>query len=85
MRLQVQSLASLSGLSIQRCRELWCLTQTRSDHELLWLQPLAWEPPSTLGTGMALKKKDKKKSGMALKKKDKKKSIVSLGMGYFWS
>ena len=24
MRLQVQSLASLRGLRIQRCRELWC-------------------------------------------------------------
>ena len=29
MRLQVQSLALLSGLRIQRCRELWCRSQTR--------------------------------------------------------
>ena len=28
MRLQVWSLASLSGLRIQRCRELWCRLQT---------------------------------------------------------
>jgi len=28
MRLQVQSLASLSGLRIRRCRELWCRLQT---------------------------------------------------------
>ena len=28
MRLRVQSLASLSGLRIQRCRELWCSSQT---------------------------------------------------------
>ena len=28
MRLQVQSLASLSGLRIQCCRELWCTSQT---------------------------------------------------------
>ena len=28
-RLQVQSLASLSGLRIQRCCELWCRSQTR--------------------------------------------------------
>ena len=27
MRPQVQSLASLSGLRIQRCRELWCRSQ----------------------------------------------------------
>ena len=29
MRLQVQSLASLSGLRIRCCRELWCRLQTR--------------------------------------------------------
>ena len=28
MRLQVQSLASLNGLRIRRCRELWCRLQT---------------------------------------------------------
>ena len=28
MRLQVWSLALLSGLRIQRCRELWCRLQT---------------------------------------------------------
>ena len=27
MRLRVQSLALLSGLRIQRCRELWCRSQ----------------------------------------------------------
>ena len=29
MRLQVRSLALLSGLRIQRCPELWCRSQTR--------------------------------------------------------
>ena len=29
MRLWVQSPASLSGLRIQHCRELWCTSQTR--------------------------------------------------------
>ena len=29
MRLWVQSLASLGGLRIQHCRELWCRSQTR--------------------------------------------------------
>ena len=28
MRLQVESLAYLSGLRIQRCRDLWCRSQT---------------------------------------------------------
>ena len=29
MNLQIQSLASHSGLRIQRCRELWCRSQTQ--------------------------------------------------------
>ena len=57
VRLQVPSLDSLSGLRIQRCRELWCRSQMRlgSDLALLWLwcrsataaliQRLASEPP----------------------------------------
>ena len=54
-RLQVQSLASLSGLRIQRCPELWYSCRRSSDPALLWLWcrpaavvltgPLAWEPP----------------------------------------
>ena len=70
MGVQVLSLASLSGLRIQRCREL-CGVGHRcgSDPVLLWLwnrpvatpliQPLAWEPPYAVG--MALKKDQKKK------------------------
>ena len=58
MRTQVRSLASLTGLRIRCCRELWyCGVGCRrgSDPALLWLwcgpaattpiQPLAWEPP----------------------------------------
>ena len=30
MRMQVRSLASLGGLRIRYCRELWCRSQTRS-------------------------------------------------------
>ena len=69
MRLQVQSLPSLSGLRIWRCCELWCRLKMRSDPTLLWLwlwlwrtqtavapiRPLAWEPP--YATGVALKRK----------------------------
>ena len=67
MRIQVWSLASLSGLRIQWGRELWCSSQTwrGSDLTLLWLwcrpatvaliQPLTWELP--YGAGVALKRK----------------------------
>ena len=50
MRMQVRSLASLSGLRIQCCRELWYRPAT--------ICPLAWEPP--FASGMALKRKRKK-------------------------
>ena len=69
MRLQVRSLALLSGLRIWRCRELWC----RLDLVLLllWLwcrpaavaliQPLPWETPYAEGAALKSKKKKKKK------------------------
>ena len=55
MRMQVQSLASLSGLGIQRCHELCVGHRGSLDATLLWLwhkqvavalvQSLAWELP----------------------------------------
>ena len=69
MRMQVGSLASLSGLRVKdpHCCELWCRSQTWLDPVLQWLcrpvttgptGPLAWEPSYALGA--ALKKKKKK-------------------------
>ena len=62
---QVRSLASLSGLSIQCCCELWCRSQSSLDPVLLrlWyrlaaiapIQPLAWELPYVVG--VAIKRK----------------------------
>ena len=60
MRTQVQSLASLSGLRIRRCCELWCRSQTQlgSRVAVAWavstalIRPLAWE-------GEALKRQKK--------------------------
>ena len=61
MRLQVRTLASLSGLRIWHCHELWCRPAATA-----LIKPLAWEPP--YGTGMALKKtKDRKKNGFQYK------------------
>jgi len=46
MSLQVRSLASLSGLRIRCCPELWCRSQTRRRPAAIALiRPLAWEPP----------------------------------------
>ena len=57
------SLASLSGLRIWRCPELWCRLQGRLDPALLWqwytptttvpIPQLAWDFP--YATGAALK------------------------------
>ena len=67
MRIRDQSLASLNGLRIQRCRELCCSHRRGSDPELLWLwcrlaaaapiRPLAWELP--YASGAALNQKHK--------------------------
>ena len=69
--MQVQSLASLGGLGIRHCHELWCRLQTGSDPALLWLwcmltatapiRPLAWEAPYAAGAALEMAKKDKKK------------------------
>ena len=67
MRTWVQSLASLSGLRIWHCRELWYRLQ-------MWLRsgvavalatalirPLAWEPPYAVGAAQEIAKRQKKK------------------------
>ena len=75
MGLRVRSLASLSGLSIWHCCELWCRSRCSLDLALLWLccrpaatapiKPLAWEPPyaadATLKRQKTKKTRKKKK------------------------
>ena len=72
MRMQVQSLVSLSGLRIRHCHECGIGRRQGLDSELLWLwcrpvatapiPPLAWQLPHATPT--ALKRK-KKTSGQA--------------------
>ena len=60
----VRFLASLGASGIQRCRELWCRSQTRLGSCIAvaviaaLIQPLAWE--LLYATGVALKGKKKK-------------------------
>ena len=56
MRLQVRSLASLSGLRIWHCCELWCRLQSRlgSDVAVAVFRPLAWEPPYAAGAAQEI-------------------------------
>ena len=73
MKMRVQSLASLSRLRIQHCRELWCRLQMRLGSSIavavavavVLIQPLAWELP--YGALAALNSKEKRKK----KKKEK--------------
>ena len=68
MRLQVQSLASLSGLRILVAVSCGVGRRRGSDLGLLWLccrlaatapiQPLAWEPSHAMGAGFKKKKKN---------------------------
>ena len=77
MRMQVQSLASVSELRIWHCSELWCRWQTQLGSQVAVavcklaavapIQPLAWEPPCAAGTALKSKKKKKEKE-----KKEKK-------------
>ena len=56
VRTQVRSLASLSGLRIQPCHELWSRSQMQlGSHVGDPTQPLAWEP--LYAAGEALKGK----------------------------
>ena len=74
MRLRVPSLASLSGLRIQRCHELWCRSQTRLGSHVAVavarlvatapIQPLAWEPPYAVGAAQEIAKRQKKKKSI---------------------
>ena len=53
MRMRVQSLASLSGLRIWHCCELWCRLVA-----IALILPLAWEP--SYAAGAALKEGGKR-------------------------
>ena len=70
-RMQVGSLASLSGLGIRHCHELWYIDRRCSSAlTLLWLRcrpaavaliwPLAWELPYAASAALKSKKKKKK-------------------------
>ena len=73
MRLQVRSLALLSGLRLWHCCELWCRLQTwlRSRVAVALLRPLAWEPPYAAGAALEKAKRQKKKKKKKERKKEK--------------
>ena len=56
MRLQVQSLASLSGLRIWHCRELWCRLVAVAP-----IRPPAWGLQCAMGAALKSKTKQNKK------------------------
>ena len=65
MRMLVQSLASLSGLRIWHCHELWCRLQMQLGSctaAIALIRPLDWEPPYAKGAGLKKEKKKEKKT-----------------------
>ena len=82
----VQSLASLSGLGILHCHELWCRSQTWFGSALLrlWcrpaavapIPPLAGEPPYTMCAALKKKRKKKSKNKQTKKHTQKDKKII---------
>jgi len=70
MRMWVQSLASLSGLRIWHCCELWCSCRRDLDFALLWL----WQKK---------KKKKKKKKKRRRRRKKPKINFFSYYLGSF--
>ena len=54
MRLQVPSLASLSGLRVQRCRDLWCKMRLRSGVAVAVAQARSCSSNSTLSLGTSI-------------------------------
>ena len=59
MRLWVQSPASLSGLRIGHCHELW--RRSCDAVAVALIVPLAWEPPYAAGAALKSKKKKRRK------------------------
>ena len=72
MRMQVRTLALLSGLRTWHCRELWCRWQTWLGSGMVWLWhglaaaaligPLAWELPYAVGTALKRQKNKTKQN-----------------------
>ena len=75
-RLRIQTLASLSGLRIWRCHELWCWSQTRLRSGVAvavvqaaataLIRPLAWETSGCRGYS-PIKTKDKRQKKKPLR------------------
>ena len=65
IRFWVLSLASLSGLRIWHCCELWFRSQMCRLAATASIRPLAWEPPYAVGVALKRPKKKKKKETAA--------------------
>ena len=76
MRFRVRSLATLSGLRIRCCHELWCRSLMRlgSGAAVVLCRlvataptgPLAWEPPLAMGAALEKTGKKKRFSGISV-------------------
>ena len=70
--MRVRSLASLSGLRIWHCCEMWCRLAAVAP-----TRPLAWEPPYATGAAKEIAKRQKKK-------KQKRDLTIVLLHTFYW-
>ena len=92
-RMQVQSLAFLSGLRIRHCMSCGVGRICGSDPSLLWLwcrpaaiaptQPLAWEPPYTMGVAQN-NNNNKKRVTLMLSSKVDFVDLIELLISWLW-
>ena len=76
MRTRVRSLASLRGLRIRRCQELWCGARHSLDPAWLWLRcrlaaaapirPLAWKLPQAEGAALKRQKRERERKRVSV-------------------
>ena len=72
LRMQIRSLASLSVLRIQHCRELWCRSQT-------WLWFYSSDSTPSLGISIC------RRRGLKIKRQKKLKIMISLVPAVTWT
>ena len=79
MRLQVRSLALISGLRLRRCRELWCRLQTRlgSCVAVAVAEAGSCSSDSTPGLGTSICCRSGPRNGKKTKKKREKRKIIN--------
>ena len=88
MWLRVRSLASLGGMGIRRCQDLWCRSQTQLGSRVavavVWVDSCSSDSTPSLGTSICHqwgpKKRQKEKEGVEVKSSRNSEDLQSLSV-----